>query len=508
MDDRSPVFHRRGSGPFSPPGSRDRPMPLREAAEKGDESIWVLVEAGADRDCFDRSLRWAAAGGFTDVVRYLVENGAGSTGYDEEENMNTGIILAAQRGFVGTVFYLLEHVAYDGLTLLYAAQQCFKKDFVELIARHFDYPRAAEVAQGWDAKSAPVLASATAAAALEIDLQSPLTDAARRGHIDIVRYLLSLGADPNGGCMLTENPGDRDMDIRSPLTAAVKAGCSEIVSDLLDCKADIRIAYDIFGWPLSDAVAHAGILKLLINRGRALELLPPRRAQEAVRAAMWNDEPVSVQMLEAVLNILFQSGYAPKPGDASSDEEIVYLAVEKGNIPLLQYLASAGFSLLNSPPPEVQAALIVWAVTESNAGSYQHHSEADVLDFLIQQGFVIDALNPQGQTPLLEPMSQHCWGTAEFAEVLITRGADSCFRSAAGECPLVTAATFKERFARNGEADAVRVLLQAAEEQGVDSDVIESQVREALAVAETVGSRKLLKPLRQWYWRRRYPVQQ
>ncbi|KAL4876959.1 hypothetical protein BJY04DRAFT_199260 [Aspergillus karnatakaensis] len=89
-------------------------------------------------------------------------------------------------------------------------------------------------------------------------------------------------------------------------------------------------------------------------------------------------------------------------------------------------------------------------------------------------------------------------------KLLIEFGANPCFRSAGGECPLV-AAVVSKRYSP-AAADIVKTLLQAAEDQSIPLDVVESQVEEALDVAERGEHTIILRPLRYWYWRSKYPV--
>ncbi|KAL4928165.1 ankyrin repeat-containing domain protein [Aspergillus undulatus] len=445
------------------------------AAAAGHLSIVeLLVDVGADISFFDRCLDFAACRGHTDVVRYLIERAVAVNYQDPRDEGTSPILNAARNGHVNIIRCLLDYGAgWDdpgcGMRALRAATQSNCNEAVVLLARHFDLPRAAKsvpdqtvvvcaaagsgladmleevISLGWDAKSplTPVFADIG-------DMDStPLALASGHGHVKIVRRLLSLGADVNGG-RVRNNGDDKNAAIVSPLFEASRNGHGEIVSVLLDHGADTRLILD-YKKVLCEAVPNEIVFKLLVEKGRALEHRPDYETHDAMREAIRQDKAAETRenrlaallalSNKAVLDILLHAGYAPELGKANEDD-IVRCAVSHANIPLLQHLISRGFAKLHSPSPEWQAALIRQALNIWCPKVITPTSAEDLLDFLLQQGFDIDALNDKGETPLLN-LVQHSHAQRSV-RLLIERGANPYFQCARGECPLVAAARKKK----------------------------------------------------------------
>ncbi|KAL2833133.1 hypothetical protein BJY01DRAFT_225455 [Aspergillus pseudoustus] len=150
-------------------------------------------------------------------------------------------------------------------------------------------------------------------------------------------------------------------------------------------------------------------------------------------------------------------------------------------------------------------------------------SAEELLDFLLlQQGFDVESLNEKGETPLLAVVQhQH---SERATRLLIERGANPCFHQSAsgGLCPLVASvrkrtcdtcrefSTWLPRDWFRGNCTnpyTFQILLQGMEERGIPWDVVEPQLRDAMVTAERDGADgDVIKALRKWYWRKRYPV--
>ncbi|KAL4795263.1 hypothetical protein BDV19DRAFT_363416 [Aspergillus venezuelensis] len=212
---------------------------------------------------------------------------------------------------------------------------------------------------------------------------------------------------------------------------------------------------------------------------------------------------------KSTLDVLLQSKYAPRARGTREDDNFVHCAVAHGNTPVLEYLASAGFRHLNSPPPEVQAELLTRASTKGDNGPRPlPSSPPKVLKYLLDLGFNIDVEDKNGRTPLLAVLESRSHYPIQPVRNLLQAGANPCFRSARGECPLVVAV--KKKDSTKIAVEVIQMLLEAAREKYIPVHVVEKQVEEALAVADQLceyyWDARLLRPLRDWYWRMKYPV--
>ena len=198
---------------------------LVEAAMRGTMgTVQALVRAGANVDYKlygdGNALIAAVRNGHTDMLEYLIEAGAdvnGSVGGD-----GSALIVAAARGGEGMVQLLLDAgadvnmaVGGDGNPLIMASEHG-DLSMVRLL----------------------VEAGADVNAYVKGD-ETPLINASARGSLRVVRYLVEQGADVN---MEVEAPvwrqGNREEVImRSPLSEARRYGHDDIVDYLLDVGA-------------------------------------------------------------------------------------------------------------------------------------------------------------------------------------------------------------------------------------------------------------------------------
>ncbi|BCS29522.1 uncharacterized protein APUU_71092S [Aspergillus puulaauensis] len=523
---------------------------LAVAAESGFLSICkVLLSHGADVEAVGYNhatpLHLASRAGHTEIVRALLEKHADVDHQDRFRHSTLAV--AAAGGCVETVQCLLDYEALPNMQMLMACARYQRAETLKLLIRHFDYPRSAQnqaelttvacaaaacglsdllaevIGLDWEVNSVPVRGYLERGDAFD-RYWTPLAYASSFGYLDIVRMLLSHGANVNGMRYRAYLP-DRDAPA-SPLSCAVKGGWTDIVTLLLERGANISFAMANArdNKILCDAVAYEPILKALLDRG-ALECTPfsptlEYLAAEAVRAGnaksvrmlidgrvdIWKNgfqleegrgsANVLAEAKGAVLDVLVQAGCLPRAGE---ETEIITTcsAVTAANIPLLQHLISRGLDI--SPrSPELRYQLLRRVVTNH----YVERAEIS-LDFLLGEGLEINTLDKDGQTLLLSTLHhQATYFRDGTIGLLVDRGANPCFQDTQGNCPLV-AAVHNEA----ASSDTSISLLRGIEAQKIPFEVFAPQVLKAISAAEECGNRDdRLRILRRFYWRRRYPV--
>ncbi|CAF3550465.1 unnamed protein product [Rotaria socialis] len=187
--------------------------PLMEASREGhDEIVNLLVSKGAKvnrttEEAQETALTLACAGGFLEVVKILLSNGA-----DINLGQSTPLMEASQEGHIELVQYLIE----NGVNVNQAT-------------------RAGDTALGYACESghtevAEILLNAGAHIdEAENEGRTPLMKASRVGHTCTVRYLISKGADVNRSTITND---------ATPLSLACAGGHFELATILLLNGAD------------------------------------------------------------------------------------------------------------------------------------------------------------------------------------------------------------------------------------------------------------------------------
>jgi ankyrin repeat protein len=197
-----------------------------------------------------------------------------------------------------------------------------------------------------------------------------LHGAVTKGHADIIKMILHLGADPN-------TPRRHESHSRT-LFAAVSRGDSSILKLLLDAGADINTR-DTTGQTVLHCASRAGnpdIVQLLVSSGHPLEVYSGRSGTPLSTSAIFgNDDAVEV----LVRNGANVHATTPSPFVA---------AAKGGSLKSVKLLLDAG------PGLESQSML--------NTALYHAAKEANVemMSLLISRGANIDGCNSAKKTPL------------------------------------------------------------------------------------------------------------
>ncbi|CAF3555455.1 unnamed protein product [Rotaria sp. Silwood1] len=273
--------------------------PLMEASREGhDDLVNLLVSQGADvnrttEDTQETALTLACAGGFLDVAKILLSNGA-----NVNLGQSTPLMEASQEGHVELVQYLIQNgadvnqttPAGETGTLAYACES--------------GHSEVAEI----------LLNSGAHIDQAENEGRTPLMKAARAGHICTVRYLISKGADVNRAT----NSNDSTV-----LSLACAGGHLDVASLLLKHGSDPNHLLKDRSNCLIEAAkgGHTEIVKLLLEYPKSVtqrtQIVPPTNSVEPLHYDVTNEhdeEKDKEQNLTVTMSNTF-----PLPTSSSGD---------------------------------------------------------------------------------------------------------------------------------------------------------------------------------------------
>ncbi|KAJ5214249.1 hypothetical protein N7449_001418 [Penicillium cf. viridicatum] len=377
----------------------------------------------------------ASKGGFLDLVRLLIHNGADIDAPDSFRR--TPLYVACGKGHIEIVRLLLDkgadvhHPNRFGWTPLDNASD---EGFVDIVLLLID--RGADI-------NVP-----------NKSRETPLSNACHEGHIEVVRLLLDKGADvhhcsqygltpvniasmkgfPNIVLLLIERGADisvPDENGDTSLYNACSEGHTEVVRLLLDRGADIN--QDTSGLtPLLAASyeGHTEVVKMLLEKGANLGFAYKEGCTSIHVACLKGWLDVTAALLEKGAPIEAANARGVRP---------LYLASLKGSLDVTNLLLEKGAN--------------IDSVTKG--GSTPLHGASregslDVTNLLLERGAAIDCMDFKGRTPLHWASYK---GFLKVANLLLENGANIASVEKDGSTPLHAASW-------NGSLDVANLLLK------------------------------------------------
>ncbi|KAH8381574.1 hypothetical protein KR093_008518 [Drosophila rubida] len=266
--------------------------------------------------------------------------------------------------------------------------------------------------------------------------QTALNIAARNGHLEVVKLLLSFSQPCNDGTgrMKRVDVNHADRDGWTPLRSASWGGHSEVV-------------------------------RLLIAQPACKIDLADKEGRTALRAAAWSGH-------EDILKLLIESGADVNSVDRQGRTSLI-AASYMGHYDIVEILLENGANV-NHLDLDGRSALCVAALCGSSGYS-------KVISTLLDHGANTDQLDNDGMSPLLVSSFE---GNAEVCELLLENAADPDLADFMGRTPLWAACTA-------GHATVVRLLLF----WGCGIDCMDSEGRTVLSIGAAQGNVETVRQL-------------
>ncbi|KAJ7585110.1 Pfs, NACHT and ankyrin domain protein [Mycena floridula] len=280
----------------------------------------------------------------------------------------------------------------------------------------------------------------SAATSIDKNGSTPLSYAARQGHIDIVKLLLEKNADPAAA----------DQYKCTPLSHAARRGHIDIVKLLLEKNADPAAADQYKRTPLSYAArwGHIDIVKLLLEKNAdpaaADEYQGPlflEKNADPAAADQYQRTPLSYAAEEGhidIVKLLLEKNADPAAADEYKRTPLSY-AARQGHIDIVKLLLEK-----NADP----AAADEYKRTPLSYAARRGH--IDIVKLLLEKNADPAAADQYKRTPLSYAARR---GHIDIVKLLLEKNADPAAADQYKRTPLSYAA-------RRGHIDIVKLLLE------------------------------------------------
>lgn len=342
------------------------------------------------------------------IVAYLAQPGVG---IDDRPGGKSLLDFAAERNLVDVVQYLLDHgadvnghslsqedriVGRPGVTALCRAAYFDATDAMELLLKrgaevnsppNSESPLICAAVQG-NLKAAQILVAHGADINHEFGpYQTPVSEAIMKGHVDVARYLVGIGA--------TLSPGD--------VNWAAMAGSPELVDLGLTFKPDQKTINAALASAVNDGrvdeATRQSMIKMLLAHGAEPDS-PQNGLPHGVVPNSATPETASFLLDHGGNALLKLTGYELASG-------LVCTEANHDHLMMLRMLVARGMDFRS--PGSVQMNPITCAVETG---------QIDVIDFLVEHGANVGWPNWGGDTPIYHA------ATKAVIEDLVKHGAD------------------------------------------------------------------------------------
>ncbi|KAH0547754.1 hypothetical protein FGG08_000011 [Glutinoglossum americanum] len=264
--------------------------------------------------------------------------------------------------------------------------------------------------------------------------QTPLSQAAERGHEAVVKLLLERGAELES----KSNSG------QTPLSRAAERGHEAVVKLLLERGAELESKSNSGQTPLSRAAerGHEAVVKLLLERGAELE----SKSNSGQTPLSWAAE----RGHEAIVKLLLERGAQLEAKDDEYGQTPLSWVAGRGCEAAVKLLLERG-AQIESKSNSGQTPLS-WAAERGHEA---------VVKLLLERGAELESKSNSGQTPLSRVAERGCEAAVKL---LLERGAQLESKSNSGQTPLSWAAE------RGHEAVVKLLLKRRAELESKDDE--------------------------------------
>lgn len=458
---------------------------LEQRVEAGSgclETIQYLLQLGispnATRPDKPGPLSLAAERGHLDIVRCLVDSGA-DTGRALETSRRNPIYKAISGKHIDVARFLFQRSGLDALTPKTEGEAALLLWVAAALGSVSHFWRAVQIELPRQERLLHLMYH-------HYDLPAPLEVAARMGHGTMVGLLLEF-LQFNGGKYMNMRQQEH------ALFAAISEGHEPIVKLLLDHGADPNVMDSSNSTPLSVAIEHEDIFRLLLERWADATRTPVSENESffavnitAVLVRLGKttfidhvlsspeDPQAHVLPLDnfhllnraliggpAMLKYLVSKGLLQLPFDEHDRQRAVNYTLDNYLPGSLNLLLDAGFTL---PPGVARDALKLAPSNDKNA--------LETIDVLLKYGVDINSRSPDGSTVLGYWLQK----PVRDAVFLVSRGADPLLVDR-DELLLATAA-------RALPVQDLKPVLQSIDVRSVPRDELRQKIARSLFVAE------------------------